>query len=326
MNSIRFNRERVDIELGILKTIESHLPLVLKMNKAYLEAHEDKTLPLLATISHRILVENKSQFASRFQEIVKAMPSLGDNPSEESIGKLIRGIKKKMIKAIYTDLIGAKILKTGFSFSTTDLNRAKVNLLSFFSNSTIDCSCFAFYHQHDFVALRNIFKDGAIDSEYLKSHYINVQEPKPGDLVVYAGGVHYGVWKGDGKVISKGGEGPIMEHTLEGLPLSYGETVLFFRKDESRLPFTREILAYLDDTEHLKIKHPLLRSPLTAAGSRRVFLEFLKACQQEQKEKLFTDSFYGVRTVEPLYRAIGMATLALQISETLSKRQLIIDT
>ena len=159
-----------------------------------------------------------------------------------------------------------------------------MEVLHFFSDITPDCVCFAFYHQNDVLAIRNIFRDQSIDLEYVRSNYICVQEPLPGDIVVYANGVHYGIWKGDGIVLSKWGQGFLVEHRLEEVPLSYGETVLFYRKKENRLPFTREILAYLDEARTLGIKHPLLRSPLTAVGCGKHFYNFLQIVRRRRKK------------------------------------------
>lgn len=229
-------RDRVDIELNILKAMERQLPCILETNRAYFEENEDCALPLLAKMSHQILVENQSQFATHYQEILNKV-KLKDNPEEDVVRELFYVIKKEMISAIYTNLLGVKILKWDFSFSAEDLNRAGLGSLHFFSDDTIDCTCFALYHQNDVVAIQSIFKDQQhIDLEYLRSNYICVQEPLPGDIVIYSNGIHYGIWKGDGKVLSKWGQGPIIEHRLEEVPLSYGETVLFFRKKRIGFP------------------------------------------------------------------------------------------
>jgi hypothetical protein len=71
-------------------------------------------------------------------------------------------------------------------------------------------------------------------------------EPKPGDIVAYGnlsledmerreeGFEHYGVLQPDGKIVSKFSIGPIVKHTIDLVPESYGNRVNFLRK--RRLP------------------------------------------------------------------------------------------
>jgi hypothetical protein len=59
-------------------------------------------------------------------------------------------------------------------------------------------------------------------------------EQKEGDIVIYAdhfGDVqHVGKYIGEGRVISKWGIGPVLEHPIEYVPSSYGEIITFLRK------------------------------------------------------------------------------------------------
>ena len=111
--------------------MESRLPSIMEKNNAFFEADEDCVLPLLAKASHQILVENQSQFATHYLEILNNL-KLKDNPDEESLRELIYVIKKEMVSAIYTNLLGVKILKDDFSFSAEDLNRAVCGSFAFF--------------------------------------------------------------------------------------------------------------------------------------------------------------------------------------------------
>ena len=268
----------------------------------------------------------RSAFEAEYQEIINNPPK-----NKEDIGRHKLCIKKKIPPMIYAHHLGVKILTYEFSFSFEDLNRAGASFPGEMkSEPQNDCCSFVFYHQHDVPALEKIFKDGGLYFDYIKSNYTSVAEPEPGDVVAYiksnnlATCRHYGICIGDGKALSQFGTGgPIVAHGLEQIPKAYGSSVLFFRKKD-RFPFTRKIWVYLESVETLGDKHPLSAAPSTEKA-REIFLDFFKKFKNEQKEKLLIHSFYGVRTVKPLYKAIKKSVIALEISEALTKRQLLID-
>jgi len=93
---------------------------------------------------------------------------------------------------------------------------------------------------------------------YLPHLFPEIEEPEEGDFVLYyskeEGILHVGIYQGDGSVISKWGtNGPVLEHPIDLVPLSYGESYLFLRIPERKLEMLRkpdaifDIMSYLDD-------------------------------------------------------------------------------
>ena len=71
------------------------------------------------------------------------------------------------------------------------------------------------------------------------SGYMTVDEPQEGDVVAYRDKEkpqsieHFGVYVGEGRVISKPGQiGHVYEHEIWQIPEGYGNEVIFFRKLE----------------------------------------------------------------------------------------------
>lgn len=62
------------------------------------------------------------------------------------------------------------------------------------------------------------------------------EEGSPGDVVMYGskGGQyaeHFGIYRGDGIVDSKFAMGPLLRHPIDMIPVNYGSTYVFLRKD-----------------------------------------------------------------------------------------------
>ena len=89
-----------------------------------------------------------------------------------------------------------------------------------------------------------VFGDSEIQFDYesfypivtMTKGYTQVDDPKEGDMVVYLDTelkeqVHVGFYKENNKVLSKWTYGNVYLHDLEKVPESYGDVVMFFRKD-----------------------------------------------------------------------------------------------
>lgn len=66
--------------------------------------------------------------------------------------------------------------------------------------------------------------------------YLPVEgEPLPGDVVVYFAGSqdnaqHFGIFEGNGIVVSKFAMGPLVRHPLELVPITFGDRYIYLRK------------------------------------------------------------------------------------------------
>ena len=68
-----------------------------------------------------------------------------------------------------------------------------------------------------------------------------VDDPVSGDIVVYAedlviNGTHFGIYEGDGVVVSKFEHGPVLRHPLDRIPSDFGNLYYFVRKTHDTEP------------------------------------------------------------------------------------------
>ena len=92
--------------------------------------------------------------------------------------------------------------------------------------------CLTYLFEHDRYAAFREVGDAFLSCE---GHH-EVEQPQVGDLAIYLveiGGdreqTHIGRIKSPGRVLSKWGYGHVYEHTLDEVPVEYGEHVRFFR-------------------------------------------------------------------------------------------------
>ena len=154
------------------------------------------------------------------------------------------------MESVYSLHASVKVNKLSyFSFSRFDFDKAKTNMMLYYQNQRVMfCYDFAFYHLNEPRAFSDIFNPKIVSDrwpeqffdkpiEFLaKWGYHPVEKPKSGDLVVYCSTLgeqeakHWGIYKGEGSVISKWGQLVAFEHQVSDVSISYGNFVYYLRK------------------------------------------------------------------------------------------------
>jgi len=153
---------------------------------------------------------------------------------DSRLQELAEVVKKWSLKFYKTKGIDSPL--SPFSCQYTSFISPPVNLLKKLSG--IVCSDYAFLQlgeERSYQTFLSEFSSDVCSLETINEWgYSVVEEPQPGDLVIYHDGskdVHYGIWNQNGKVVSKWGMGgEVYEHPLNLVLKDYGTHVSFHRK------------------------------------------------------------------------------------------------
>ena len=179
------------------------------------------------------------------------------------------------------------------------------------------CYDYAFFHLNEARAFQFIFNPNSHEQwpdqifkkpiKFLENWgYTRVDKPNIGDLVVFCSTFgtnakgklrvkHWGIYKGENRVISKWGRECPYEHNLQDIPIAYGNFVFFFRK-----PTSLAFPSIHDELRKMKVLqpsfgHPAFRSPLCINGSLEKITEIFSNHIKNDVSKAMTNSMMGVK-------------------------------